>query len=520
MTKGWPIGRSGGKWKGPMNHILSRWLGLLVVGVVLPAAIAGSAPAQRPPNIVFILADDQGWADLSAPVDPAVPEAGSTYFHTPNLDRLGGEGMRFPSGYSSAPLCTPTRRSIQFGMTPARQRGTEFLGDFHPQGHLSIPQAIKRANPLYQCAHFGKWGAVMSGVWKEHPEILGFDESEPNMEANPVALGYDESDGVTCNPNGTFYNWHYRPDAYRNAICEPDVDPKRTFSVTRRAIAFMERRVQEKRPFYLQVSYYAIHTALQARAETLAKYADKGEPPKQVLKGIAPMLEDFDDGIGQLLAAIDALGIREDTYVFYSSDNGGETGKLPPGLEKLPARNHPLRSAKQYLYEGGIRVPFMVRGPGVRAGAICRVPVVHYDLLPTFYALAGGREPLPAEIDGGNLLPLLADPAGGVVQRTSPGLVFHRPLLSVQSHSALRVGDYKLVLTWSGPWQILNRELFNLAQDIGEQNNLAATMSDKTNQMSAALITYLKSVNAEAASSATPKQKSAAKKKPMKPTSP
>jgi arylsulfatase A-like enzyme len=269
----------------------------------------------------------------------------------------------------------------------------------------------------------------------------------------------------------------------------------------------MERQASEKRPFYLQVSYYAIHTAYQARQATLDKYAGKGEPPRQVLAGVAPMLDDLDTGVGQLLDAIDKLGIGENTYVFFSSDNGGEPGKMSAERRSQPARNHPLRMTKQYLYEGGIRVPFMVRGPGVKAGAVCREPVAQYDLLPTFYDLAGGREPLPAEIDGGSLRPLLEDPASGAVKRLMTGMVFHRPLLKAQPHSAFRAGDFKLVITWSGPWQVGKRELFNLAKDIGEQQNLTETMPAKADEMSAALIAYLKSVNAETAVAATPKKK-------------
>jgi arylsulfatase A-like enzyme len=471
---------------------------ILILSVLL-CALGGLAKAAERPNILFILADDQGWADLNTAMDSSVPEGVCSFFHTPNMDRLAREGIRFSSGYSSAPLCTPTRRSIQFGMTPARQRGTEFVsGSFTPKGHLSIPQALKQANPLYRCAHFGKWGEVMSGK----------SYADKNPEANPAALGYDQSDGLTGNVTGTFYHPTYLPkDAHRNYICEPDADPKRTFSVTRRSIAFMERQVREKHPFYLQVSYYAIHTAYQARQATLDKYAGRGEPPRQVLAGVAPMLEDLDTGVGQLLDAIDKLGIGENTYVFFSSDNGGEPGRMPAERLTQPPRNHPLRMTKQYLYEGGIRVPFIVRGPGVKAGAICRQPVVQYDLLPTFYDLAGGREPLPAEIDGGSLRPLLQDPANAAVKRPLPGLVFHRPLLSAQKHSAIRVGDFKLVITWSGPWQVEKRELFNLAKDIGEQQNLAETMPEKADEMSAALIAYLKSVNAEVAVPTAPKKK-------------
>lgn len=471
---------------------------LITLLLAPPAALhATETSTSVLPNIIFILTDDQGWADLNSPMDPAVPEGACSYFHTPNMDRLAREGMRFSSGYSSAPLCTPTRRSIQFGMTPARQRGTEFVSDsFAPKGHLSIPQALKRANPSYRCAHFGKWGEVMSGK----------SYMDKNPAANPGALGYDESDGLTGNGTGTFYhNIHDKANAHRNHVCESDADPKLTFSVTGRAISFMERQASEKRPFYLQVSYYAIHTAYQARQATLDKYAGKGEPPRQVLAGVAPMLDDLDDGVGQLLAAIDKLGIGGNTYVFFSSDNGGEPARMPAERRSQPARNHPLRMTKQYLYEGGIRVPFIVRGPGVKAGAICREPVAQYDLLPTFYDLAGGREPLPAEIDGGSLRPLMGN--FGAVKRSLPALVFHRPGFASLPHSAIRSGDFKLVITWSGPWQVAKRELFNLSRDIGETDNLAEKMPGKADEMSAALIAYLKSVNAETALPATPKKK-------------
>lgn len=480
-----------------------------LLGVLASLGNSAFAVDKPAPNIIFILADDQGWGDLSSPMDPAVPESSSTYFSTPNMDRLAADGMRFPNGYAPAPICTPTRRSIQFGMTPARQRGTDFISDtFTPKGHLSIPQALKQANPRYSCAHFGKWGEVMSGTWKKNPQIAGYDESDPDSEANPSAMGYDESDGLTGNGTGTFYHPGYRPkDAYRNNICEPDPDPKRTFSVTGRAISFMERQVQEKRPFYLQVSYYAIHDALQARQETIDKYANKGPIPRVMYAGIAPMLEDMDDGIGQLVAAIDKLGIRDNTYIFISSDNGGANAVRPAvdPEKKLPTRNYPLRQHKQWVYEGGIRVPFIARGPGIKAGTVCREPVVQYDLLPTFYALAGGTVPLSEEIDGGNLIPLLHNEGKGAVKRSLPGLVFHRPKLKELSHSALRMGDYKLVISWAVPqstndfWSVEKYELFNLATDIGEKNNLAEQMPQKVNEMSAVLINYLKSVNAETA---------------------
>ena len=477
------------------GHLTRRdFVRLLGAGVAMSTWSAGQTHAAeenppKRPNLLFILTDDQGWADLSAPLDPGTPEARCASFVTPNMDRLAREGMRFTNGYSPAPICTPTRRSVQFGMTPARQRGTEFIGDFTPEGHPAIPHILKQADPTYRCAHFGKWGEVMSG------KTYG----DKNMAANPVALGYDESDGLTGNITGTFH--HNRLDAnnaHRNWICEADHDPKRTLSVTDRAIAFLERQAQDGRPFYLQVSYYAIHTAYQALPSTLERYAGKEPPDRQVMAGIAPMLEDLDAGVGRLLAALERLGIADTTYVVLSADNGGEPGpQFRKGTSPLPPRNHPLRMHKQTLYEGGIRVPFVVRGPGVRPGSVCAVPVTQCDLLPTFHDLAGGKASLPADTDGGSLRPLLENGGIGEVSRPFPALVFHRPMLRNMPHSAIRQGDWKLVVHWTAPWEPSRRELYDLGRDIGEANDLAKDMPEKADELYALLVSYLKSVNAE-----------------------
>lgn len=473
---------------------MNKGIALAICAASVAYLAAGAGPKTgTSPNILFILTDDQGWADFSAALDPEYPSAQCDYFETPNMDRFTQSGLRFVNAYSPAPICTPTRRSIQYGMTPARQHGTEFLGHFSPKGHKSVAQYIKQVDPAYRCAIFGKWGEAMDGTW---------DEGE-NKKINPLALGYDESDGAhTGNKTGTYYHWKLgKEQAARNYTCEADLDPKRTLSVTQRAVSFMEREAAKKEPFYLQVNYYAIHTAQQALQETMDKYAKKENPSRKVLRGVGPMLEDLDSAIGQLMQALEDYGLADNTYVFLSSDNGGERAyiPLPQGSDGLPERNAPLRGYKGQLYEGGIRVPLIARGPGIQKDATCREPVALYDLLPTFYELAGGNDPLPVDVDGASLWPLLENPRNGTIQRTSPGLIFHRPLWKKQSHSAIRMGDYKLVLTWSGPWEIKEQELFNLAADIGETRNLADEKPEKTEEMTQALLTYLKDVDAETA---------------------
>lgn len=442
--------------------------------LTMPAAAYGKTAR---PNFILILTDDQGWASTSFRMHPEIGESRCEYLHTPNMEKLAAQGMRFASGYAPAPLCTPTRRSIQFGMTPARQRGTEFVGDFHPQGHLSIPQALRRVAPEYRCAHFGKWGEAISGKG-------GLDPENP---ASPSRLGYDETDGVTGNVTGGMGGGGVGRLAF--AVSE---DPKLVFSMNRRAIAFLERQAQESRPFYLQMSYYAVHRQIQCRQATLDKYRQKGPPPRRFPPEFAAMTEDMDEGIGQLLAAVGRAGLARNTYVFLMADNGGATYQEWKG-GGLPV-NHPLRGAKHSLYEGGIRVPFIARGPGIAQGSWSHVPVAGYDILPTLCDLAGGAAKLPDEIDGGSLKPVLLGGGKGTVKRALPGLLFHRPRTGAQNRlSALRVGGLKLVVNWATG----AKELYDLSRDIGEQHDLAAKMPGKVDELHGILMRYLKEVNAE-----------------------
>lgn len=429
---------------------------------------------------------------------PDIPDSRCSYLVTPNLERLAAAGMRFTSGYSPGPLCTPTRRALLVGMTAARDRGSEFKSNFfNPSEHLTIPKALKAVDPAYRSAHFGKWGE--------------------NMEASPAQCGYDESDGDTGNLTGNGpSNWRQGGEQ-----TSPQPDPKLIFSLTDRAIDFITRQAREGRPFYMQVSHYAAHLQIQARPETIRKYAAKGAPPRTFPHEWAAMVEDMDVGIGKLLDKLEALGLTKNTYVIMSADNGGSPyGRNNPrylkmlnvsgpegraGAANAPATNpnaapdalpdnFPLRGAKQWLYEGGIRVPFIVRGPGIKPGSWSHEPVAQYDLLPTMVDLAGGTKPLSRELDGGSLRTLFENEGRGTVRRAIPGLVFHRP---ARGYSAYRSGDWKLVITWGPDGNPSRKELFDLSKDIGEQNNLATSRPEKTAEMWGVLSKYLKDVNAE-----------------------
>ena len=202
------------------------------------------------------------------------------------------------------------------------------------------------------------------------------------------------------------------------------------------------------------------------------------------------MLEELDKGIGRLLDELDALGIANNTYVVFTTDNGGR-GTVPGGDPKSPPPNVPLSGAKHSLLEGGIRVPFMVRGPSIEAGSVCRIPVVGYDFLPTFYELAGGKGNLSEELDGGSFVTLFSDPKTDSVKRPIDGLVFSRPR---QGMAVIRSGKWKLLAEVNAKREIQSAKLFNVVDDIAEKLDMSTTRADKTKQLHRRLKTYLETV--------------------------
>lgn len=457
---------------------------LLVVLLGLPAillflgmdqaALPSKAPVQ--PNFIFILADDLGWSCLSSRMDDKEAASQSDYFETPNLDRLARMGMRLTSGYAPAALCSPTRRSIQFGHSPIRQGDEQFKANYHPDKvrRLTIPAVLKAANPNYKTAHFGKW--------------------DLRADIFPEDLGYDESDGNTGNNNGD-----YGSDKFTKwTDFFPSKDPKRIVSLTSRATNFMERQNRAGNPFYVQISHYATHVDMQARPETYEKYVSKKKGVKHTQPAWGAMLEDLDTGIGELLDKVKELGIEEHTYIIFMTDNGAAEF-IPTVKNKLdhpdtfdqPMRNHPLRGGKWVLYEGGIRVPFIIAGPGVLAGSQSPVPVVGWDLLPTLADLSGSPVSLPDDLDGGSIQPILENGKGNI-QRRDDALYFHRYQNS-WGHSAIRLGDFKLIRFW----HTNKLELYDLSKDLGETKDLALVFPQKVKELNERLEAYIREVDAE-----------------------
>ncbi|TNF40063.1 MAG: hypothetical protein EP310_09565, partial [Bacteroidetes bacterium] len=348
----------------------------LFIILYLPVVCFSQIP-KKAPNFILILTDDQGWTSTSQLMDERITNSKSDYFETPAIEKLAERGMRFTSGYAPCALCCPTRRSIQFGQTPMRQGDDEqFIQNYanNPNRPKSIPEVIKSVNPAYKTAHYGKWD-LRAGIF-------------------PEDLGYDESDGNTGNKNGDVSS--DKDNKFTTYFLNND--PKRIETITARAINFMQRNVKSGNPFYLQVSHYATHVDMQTKPETFQKYQQKKKGEIHTNPAWAGMLEDLDSGIGRILEMADELGIAENTYLIFMSDNGGVEFIPPvknkfdhPSKFKTHPRNYPLRGGKWTLYEGGIRVPFIVAGPGIEPGSQCNVPVAGWDILPTIAELAGNK---------------------------------------------------------------------------------------------------------------------------------
>ncbi len=430
-----------------MNSIIrsALWLAIAHTALCLLSPSPSTAASTRKPSIIFILADDLGWAELGC--------YGNRFNETPHLDRLAGRGMRFTSAYAAAPVCSPYRASLIAGQYPARVGITDYLRPGDPK-HLSTDQVtvaemLKRAG--YATGIIGKWH--LSGYAHHGAE-----------EVPPTAHGFDEaicSERRGIGGGSYFHPYHFNPELKRRLPDEFLVD-----RLNLEAVEFIERH--KDRPFFLYLSHYAVHTRLVGKPDLVAKYqkkpgAGKGNQAPKNNPHLAAQLESIDQGVGMILRKLAELGLAERTAVIFTSDNGGE-GRV--------TSNAPLRGAKSQLYEGGIREPLLVRYPGVVApGSVCNTPVCSIDFYPTFLEVIG-LEPDPGQtLDGVSILPLLKNPDA---QLARDALYWHYPLakphfLGGRSSGAIRRGDWKLIEFF----ETGKLELYNLAEDPGEQRDLA-----------------------------------------------
>jgi arylsulfatase A len=448
-------------------------LTVIVAGTLIalggPSAARGAEPLrdnrQVPPNVVFILIDDLGWADLEC--------YGNRYYETPQIDRLAAQGMRFTDAYAACPVCSPTRASILTGKYPATLNLTDFIpGHWRPYARLVVPdfnqllppREITLAEALkargYSAGYFGKWHL---GPPANDPDRHGFDVSL-------VSSGRHFAPRFNTRPKIEVPEGAYLADV-----------------LTDQAVNFM--RAHRDGPFLLYLAHYAVHIPLEAKAELVRKFQGKPRPADRAAHPTyAAMLESVDQSVGRIVAELEALSLAEQTVVVFFSDNGGLRRRFD---EKGPivTSNAPLRAEKGTLYEGGIRVPLIVRWPGVaEPGSTCTVPVSSVDLLPTLVEIAGGA--VPAEVDGVSLVPLLR--GSGELDREA--IYWHYPHYHHSTPAgAVRAGDYKLLEFYEDG----KLELYNLKEDIGETRNLARRMPDKAEALRGLLHAWRERVGAK-----------------------
>ena len=452
-----------------------RTLTALIVVLLVGSGDLGRpawAQAERPPNVVFILVDDLGWADL--------PAYGNTFHETPNIDRLAAQGIRFTDAYAAAPVCSPTRASIQSGQYPARVGITDFIpGHWRPYEKVTVPTNRHQHLPLdvvtlgealgeagYATGYFGKWhlGGVQAGLG---PEDQGYDEAVVYQ-----GWGHFELGDKLVPPQDV------QPDDYLTDVLAEET------------VAFMEAHREE--PFFVTLAHFAVHIPLEAEDSLIAKYEAKPKPDVGPGNPIyAAMIEHVDQSVGRVLDALDRLDLAENTVVVFYSDNGGLVERFDQADGVVVSTNAPLRNEKGSLYEGGTREPFIVRWPGrVEPGQTSDALMTSPDLFPTFAEIAGAALPEDQTIDGISLVPVLeGEPAD-----TSRAIYWHYPHYhhSVPA-GAVREGEYKLIAFYDDG----RLELYNLAEDIGETNNLAETMPEKAQALQAKLVQWRTDVGAE-----------------------
>ncbi len=440
---------------------------------------AWSAPA--PLNVVFFLADDLGWADTGP--------YGADLHETPHLDRLAASAMRFTNAYAAAPVCSPTRASIMTGKHPARLHITIWHEGSQkpPQNRRLIPpiaapnlphEEVTLAEALksrgYTTAHVGKWHL---GIASHYPQTQGFDVNVGGTFWGAPATFFHPYTGRV--PSGEF---RYVPDLHWGEPGEYLTD-----RLSREAVRVIEKCAA--RPFFLNLWHHSVHTPIEGKSALVERYAARIRPGMRHRNaGYAAMVHSLDESVGRVLAQIDESGLADRTLVIFTSDNGGFVN---PHKGQQVTDNHPLRSGKGSLYEGGVRVPLLIRWPRVtRPGSVCHEPVTSCDFFRTISEITGAGA--AANEDGLSLVPLLKDPTAALAR---DALYFHYPHYypTTSPVSAIRAREWKLLEYYEDG----RLELYNLSRDPSETRNLASEMPRKAAELQGRLRAWLDSVGAQ-----------------------
>ncbi len=423
------------------------------------------------PNVVLVVIDDLGQTDLAC--------YGSKYHKTPHLDALAKSGVKVTDAYSACPVCSPTRVALLTGKHPARLNITDWLPGRPdrpdqrvnrpkirtelPLEEVTLAEELKKAG--YATAHVGKW----------HLGGKGFGPTDQGFDVN-----------VAGDDTGTPLS--YFAPFKKNARQMPGLeDAKEGEYLTDRLTTEAEKFItaNKDKPFFLYLAHYGVHTPLTAKKELIEKYK-QGPLGRQSNPTYAAMVESMDESVGRVLKTLDDLKLADNTVVIFTSDNGG-LATMEGAVNGIPATiNSPYREGKGFLYEGGIRVPFIIRGPGVKSG----VPVISTDVMPTVLGLCGVKSDV--KFDGRNLAPLLG---GGELEYT-PTFYWHYPHYANQGSrpgGAIRDGNWKLIEFYDRE----RRELFDISKDVSESRNLAADKPDVVKELAKKLADWRTDVGAK-----------------------
>ncbi len=410
----------------------------LVCTIIATNAVDAQEKKKRPPNIVILLADDLGYADVGF--------HGGKDIATPNVDALAKAGTRFTSGYVSGPYCSPTRAGLLTGRYQNR-----FGHEFNPAGgKAGLP--INQVTMAQRMAALG-YATALIGKWH-----LGSD-----AKMTPTERGFQDYFGFLGGAHAYFPG--KGKDIYRGTKV---VDEKEylTEAIARESLAFIDKNAAK--PFFLYMAFNAVHTPMQATDKYLNRFPNIKDKER---KTYAAMLSAMDDAIGQVIAKLREKGLEEDTLIFFFSDNGGPT---MVGTTINGSINFPLRGSKRQLLEGGVRVPFVMAWKGrVPAGKTYDHPIIQLDVLPTAIAAAGGEVKAEWKLEGVNLLPFVE----GANKSAPHDMLYWR----FGDQLAARKGDWKMVR-----YDKTGTHLYNLKDDIGESKNLAAAQPEILRDMQAA----------------------------------
>ena len=453
-----------------------------------------TAPAKRP-NFVFVVMDDMGWVDLGC--------YGSKFHDTPNLDRLAGQGVRFTQAYASCPVCSPTRASLITGQYPARVGITDWIPGTASDGRPLRTPANRDALPasLTTLAESLRGAGYATGfVGKWH---LGGEGSLPQDHGFESNVGGDHRG----QPKSYF-------SPYKNPRIKDGPEGEYlTDRLTDESLAFLDKAKQHDKPFLLCLWHYAVHTPLAAKQAVIERYTAKAkdrpgglepvfrpEGPNAVRQNqnnplYAGVVDAVDESMGRIMQKLRELQLDDNTVVIFTSDHGGLSTrpKVPDDPNKsAPTSNKPLRAGKGWLYEGGVRVPLIIRWTGKIKPAVTDAVSTSTDLMPTMLELAGVEMPAAQPCDGISLKPVLGATAAKLPRQA---IYWHYPHYhgsGAAPAGAVRAGDYKLIEFYESG----TLELYDLASDLGEEHNLAGKLPQKTAELHRLLREWRTAINA------------------------